>query len=96
MTVFMLANDCSCLETGAQRSNVGELPPSDSDDPEEEEAVKKKDAPKPRPAGQSASELLWPASTMGMLPPSDSEEEDDDDESSDDEPEYFKEAPKKK
>ena len=73
-------------ETGGQRSNVGELPPSGSED-EEEAPIKQKEAPKPRPAGQSA--------TMGMLPPSDSEE-DDDDESSDDEPEYFKAAPKKK
>lgn len=72
--------DCG-VRTGAQRSNVGMLPPSDSEEEEDEGEVKPKSKPAKGAGGQPA--------TAGTLPPnSDDEEEEDDDESEsdDDEP----------
>lgn len=68
-----------------QSSNVGMLPPSDSEDEEGEEGST-------RPAAAAAPK--GQPKTAGLMPPSDSEDDDDDD--SADEPEYFKAAPKKK
>ena len=74
------------MHSGGQSSNVGMLPPSDSEEEEEEGAAKP--APKaPAPKGQPA--------TAGLMPPSDSEDSEDS-ESSDDEPAYLKAAPRKK
>ena len=67
---------------GKQRSNVGMMPPSDSESGSDEEEGEPKPAPKGKAAhgGQPA--------TAGMLPPSDSEGEDEDEEDeSDDEDE---------
>lgn len=66
---------------GGQNANVGMLPPSDSEEEEEEGSSR------PATKGQPA--------TAGMLPPN-SDDEEEDDESSASEPEYLKAAPKKK
>ena len=67
---------------GKQRSNVGMMPPSDSEsgsDEEEGEGETKPSAPKGK-----ASHGGQPA-TAGMLPPSDSEDEEDEEDEEDDE-----------
>ena len=65
---------------GKQRSNVGMMPPSDSEsgsDEEEGEGEPKPSARKGKASGQPA--------TAGMLPPSDSEDEEDEEDDEDDE-----------
>lgn len=93
---FVLA----CLaHTGAQRSNVGMLPPSDSDEDEGEEGGEKPAKESSKAAGSSAKG--GQSKNAGKLPPSDSEDEEDDDseEESSEEPlnEYLaSSAPRKK
>ena len=86
-----------CLGAGGQSSNVGMLPPSDSEEEEEEEGKEKgaEAAPKQPIREYHAKPLEGQPANVGELPPSDSDESEE--ESSDDEPEYFKQAaPKKK
>lgn len=84
---------------GAQRSNVGMLPPSDSDEDEGEEGGEKPAKDSSKPAGSSAKG--GQSKNAGKLPPSGSEDEEDDDseEESSEEPlnEYLSSsAPRKK
>jgi hypothetical protein len=85
--------------TGAQRSNVGMLPPSDSDEDEGEEGGEKPAKDSSKAAGSSAKG--GQSKNAGKLPPSGSEDEEDDDseEESSEEPlnEYLSSsAPRKK
>ena len=67
---------------GKQRSNVGMMPPSDSESGSDEEEGE--DEPKPSAPKGKASHGGQPA-TAGMLPPSDSEDEEDEEDEEDDE-----------
>jgi hypothetical protein len=72
------------LNAGGQSSNVGLLPPSDSEDDDDEDNQPTRSR-QPEPRGQPK--------TAGLMPPSDSEDDEDDD---DGEPEYFKQPVVKK
>lgn len=72
---------CICC-IGGQRSNVGMLPPSDSED-DEDEAKGDGEAAEAKPSKASSSK--GQSKNAGKLPPSGSEEEDDDDDESEEE-----------
>ncbi|GFR42101.1 hypothetical protein Agub_g2943 [Astrephomene gubernaculifera] len=82
---------------GAQRANVGMLPPSDSEDEEGEPAAK----PAAKATGEASTSQPAAASggqgkNAGKMPPSDSDEEgsgSDDDSDDDPTPEYLRAAP---
>ncbi|GLC37443.1 hypothetical protein PLESTM_000585200 [Pleodorina starrii] len=72
---------------GAQRANVGMLPPSDSEDEEGEAPASKGEASTSQPSGGQNK-------NAGQLPPSGSDDDDDDSSSDDDPtPEYLRTAP---
>lgn len=74
---------------GGQRSNVGMLPPSDSDDDSDEgkEGAEQKEK---KPASKAAAKA-GQSKNAGKLPPSDSEDEDEDDSDSESEEESSEE-----